>query len=128
LITEEELDKKVRKYLKIGRGDSILVGRDKKTHKIVSVIKFARAEWEDWEEIKKMTTEKLKERYISLRVCMDFSVSVRDCEFEALMAMELDRRGVRYSEIKPLIDKGISETKEYFEKIDAERLQKKEVR
>ena len=123
----EKLDEKVKEYLKIGRGDSILVGRDKKTHKIVSVIKFARAEWDDWEEIKKMTTEKLKERYIGLRICMDFSVSVRDCELEGLMAMELHRRGVKYDEIKQLIDKGISEAKEYFEKIDAEHLQKKEV-
>jgi RIO-like serine/threonine protein kinase len=106
-LSEEEYDKRVEEYLKIGRENSVFVCRDKKTNEVVSVIKFARAEWEDWEEIKKMSTEELKEHYISLSISMDYSVSVRDCEFEDLMAMELQRRGVKYEEVEPIIKRGI---------------------
>lgn len=114
MISREELDKKVREYLKIGREDSGLVYRNKKTGKVVSVIRFARAEWCDWERVKKTSTEELVKQYINLRICMEFSVSVRDCEFEGLMAMELSRRDVEYDKIEPLIDKGISEAMEVF--------------
>ena len=107
--SEEEWDKRAEEYLKIGREDSVLVCRDEKTKEVVSVIKFARAEMSDWEEIKKMTTEELKRRYISLSVCMEFSVSVRDCELEGLMSMELSRRAVKYEELEPHIKRGIEE-------------------
>jgi len=106
-MSEKEFDKRVEEYLKIGRESSAIALTDRKTGKVVNVIRFARATMDDWTEIKGLSTEELKRRYIGLCVCMEFSVSVRDCEFEGLMAMELSRRKVGYSEVKGRIKRGI---------------------
>jgi len=103
-MNEKEWDNKVRKFLEIGKKDSVLIGKDK-TGKVVSVIKFARAEWEDWEEFKKMDIQELIEHYISLTLAMKYSVSVRDCELQCLMEMALEMKGVDWEKVEDKLKK-----------------------
>lgn len=114
-MSNNEWDERARKYLEIGKENSVLVGRDKKTGKVVGVIKFARAEMSDWEEIKAISTEELIKRYVSLSTCMKYSVSVRDCELQGLMEMELSRRGVKYEDIEPRLKEAAKEAERLLE-------------
>jgi len=53
---------------------------------------FARLSWNDWEEIKGMSTEEIRSRLKGINYSLKHSVSVSDMELEALLELELEKR------------------------------------
>jgi len=60
---------------------------DKTSHGI-----FARLSWNDWEEIKQMSTEEIRSRLRGINYSLKHSVSVSDMELKTLLELELERR------------------------------------
>ena len=101
---DNEVDEKIKEYLAFGKSHSHIRGG----------FFFARAEWEDWERIKTTPTHELKEQYIDLRIFINLCVSVRDCQMQDLLAVELKRRKVDFQELTMEIEKGIKAAEEIF--------------
>lgn len=102
---DNEVDEKIKAYLAFGKSHSHIGGG----------LFFARVEWSDWEEIKRTPTDELKKQYINLSVCLNFCFSVRDCQMQDLLAVELKRRKVDFQELTMEIEKGIKAAEDFFE-------------
>jgi hypothetical protein len=53
---------------------------------------FARLSWDDWEKIKQMPTQEIRNRLKGINYSLEHSVSVSDMELKTLLELELERR------------------------------------
>ena len=67
------------------------------------IIQFARANEEDLKDIQGLTTKDLILRHYSLTKVMEISFSLRDCELEILMMLEMEKRKVTEEQYKEVV-------------------------
>lgn len=67
------------------------------------IIQFARANEEDLKDIQRLTTKDLILRHYSLTKVMEISFSLRDCELEILMMLEMEKRKVTEEQYKEVV-------------------------
>ena len=72
------------------------------------IIRFARADEKDWQEIKQLSNEKLKRAYLESSFMNMESASLRDAQITNMMCFELDRRGIDITECDAEIDAEIA--------------------
>jgi len=93
LDSDDGIDSRALGFIEVGKRYSRLVFFDKDGG-LQGGLQFARAEKEDWEEIKNLSTEELKRRFISYSASTEIDCSVKDRELIVLMHFELvERRG-----------------------------------
>jgi len=86
---DKDYDEIAKEYIREGmRGSRFILEKGGKK----VVIQFARVTEEDWERVKKLSTEELKEMIRSYEEAIKYSVSVYDVQMLDLMYLELERR------------------------------------